>query len=204
MKDSLGRLQLRFAFFREEAEVAVSARYTQVIEYHVPLVKRVTGIGLASASGEPAFFYPISPLSREHFMRANAVSCARAAGLIALVFVAGCGDGPTAPGIQPQITNLTDAFSYQVSSIQNFTGTFTYTWQNTGMVAKITHASDAGATGTATLIVKDAAGTQVYAGELVSSGQPLTGPAGVAGAWTIKVVYSNYSNTQVNFGASKQ
>jgi hypothetical protein len=129
----------------------------------------------------------------------------RAAALAALAFAAACGDSPTAPpGIQPQITNLPDAFSYQVSSIQGFTGTNTYTWQNTGTLAQISHASDAGATGTATLVVRDAAGTQVYSGQLVSSGQPLSTPAGVAGNWTIKVVYSNYSNTQVNFAVSQQ
>jgi len=124
------------------------------------------------------------------------------AGLTTLLVA--CGDGPTAPGIQPQITNIADAFSYQVTSIQSFTGSYNYTWQNSGTVAKITHASDAGATGTATLTVKDAAGTLVYSGQLVSSGQPLSSPAGVAGAWTITVAYSNYSNTQVNFGVLKQ
>lgn len=129
----------------------------------------------------------------------------RAAALTALAFAAACGDSPTAPpGIQPQITNLADAFSYQVSSIQDFTGTNTYTWQNTGTLAQISHASDAGAAGTATLVVRDAAGTQVYSGQLVSSGQPLSTPAGVAGNWTIQVVYSSYSNTQVNFAVSKQ
>ncbi|MEO7238484.1 MAG: hypothetical protein ABIZ96_07730 [Gemmatimonadales bacterium] len=128
----------------------------------------------------------------------------RAVALAALVLVAACGDGPTAPGIQPQITNLTDSFSYQVSSIQGFTGTYTYTWQNTGTLARITHSSDAGATGTATVVVRDAAGTQVYSGLLVSSGQPLSTPAGVAGAWTISVMYSNYSNTQVNFAVLMQ
>ncbi|HET8624248.1 MAG TPA: hypothetical protein VFM14_11835 [Gemmatimonadales bacterium] len=126
-----------------------------------------------------------------------------AAALTALTFMA-CGDGPTAPGIQPQITNLTDTFSYQVSSIQNFDGTYSYTWQNTGTVAKITHASDAGATGSAILTVRDAAGTQVYSGQLASSGEPLTSPTGLAGAWTVTVAYSNYSNTQVNFGVLKQ
>ena len=137
-------------------------------------------------------------------MRATALLPLRAAALAMLALIAACGDGPTAPGIQPQITNLTDAFSYQVSAIQDFTGTSTYTWQNTGALAKITHASDAGATGTATVTVRDAAGTQVYSGDLVSSGEPVTAPAGMAGAWTILVVYSNYSNTQVNFGVMKQ
>ena len=136
-------------------------------------------------------------------MRATAVF-PRAVAIIALALVVACGDGPTAPGIQPQITNQADVFSYQVSSIQNFSGTYNYTWQNTGTVAKITHASDAGPTGTATLTVKDGAGTQVYSGELASSGEPLTAPVGVAGAWKITVVYSNYSNTQVNFGVLKQ
>ena len=137
-------------------------------------------------------------------MHAIASLSIRVTALAALVLAAACSDGPTAPGIQPQITNITDAFSYQVTSINNFTGTYNYTWQNTGTLARISHSSDAGATGTATVVVRDAAGTQVYSGQMVSSGQPLSAPAGVAGAWTISVVYSNYSNTQVNFGVLMQ
>ena len=128
----------------------------------------------------------------------------RAVALAALALVAACGDAPTAPGLQPQITNLTDSFSYQVTSIQGFTGTYTYNWQNTGTLARISHSSNSGATGTANLVVRDAAGTQVYSGALVSSGQPMSAPAGVAGTWTVNVVYSNYSNTQVNFGVLMQ
>lgn len=138
-------------------------------------------------------------------MPATALQSIRAVAFTALVLVAACGDGPTAPpGIQPQITNLTDAFSYQVSAVQNASGTYNYTWQNTGTLAQISHASDAGASGTATVVVRDAAGTQVYSGQLVSSGQPVSSPAGIAGAWTISVVYSDYSNTQVNFAVAKQ
>ena len=137
-------------------------------------------------------------------MRLAARRLVSVAAVTALALGAGCGDDPTAPGIEPQITNLSDAFSYQVSSIENFSGTHSYTWQNTGTVAKITHASDAGATGSATLTVRDAAGAQVYSGQLVSSGEPVTDPAGVTGAWTITIVYSDYSNTQVNFGVLKQ
>ena len=138
-------------------------------------------------------------------MRVAALLCIRATTLVALAFVAACrGDSPTAPGIQPQLNNIANTFSYQVTNIRNFTGTNTYSWRNDGTLARISHSSNAGSTGTATLIVKDAAGTQVYSGLLVSSGQPLTSPAGVAGAWTISVVYSNYSNTQVNFAALRQ
>lgn len=137
-------------------------------------------------------------------MRGTSSRSIRAVALAALVMVAACNDGPTAPGIQPQIVNITDSFSYQVSAIQGFTGTYTYTWQNTGTLARITHSSDAGATGTATVVVRDAAGTQVYSGAMVSSGQPMSSPVGVAGAWTVNVVYSNYSNAQVNFAVLMQ
>ncbi|MDH3207548.1 MAG: hypothetical protein OEO79_13185 [Gemmatimonadota bacterium] len=126
--------------------------------------------------------------------------------LALLVFVAACSEGPTAPppGIQPQITNNTDAFAYQLTNLDNATGVYNYTWQNTGTLAKVTHSSNAGATGTATLTILDAAGTQVYTGALVSSGQPVSSPEGVPGAWTITVTYAAYSNAQVNFGAVKQ
>ena len=137
-------------------------------------------------------------------MRIAVLRLIPAAAISTLVLLGACGDGPTAPGIEPQITNLSDAFSYQVSSIQNFTGTYSYTWQNTGTVAKVTHASDAGASGSATLTVRDAEGTQVYAGQVATSGEPLSAPAGVAGAWTITIVYTDYSNTQVNFAVLKQ
>ena len=137
-------------------------------------------------------------------MRLVTRSLVSVAAAAALALVAGCGDEATAPGIEPQITNISDAFSYQVSSIENFSGTHSYTWQNTGTVAKITHASDAGATGSATITVRDAAGTQVYSGQLLSTGEPVTDPAGAAGAWTVTIAYSDYSNTQVNFAVLKQ
>lgn len=129
----------------------------------------------------------------------------RVAFAAALFITAACGDSPTAPpGIQPQIVNNTDAFSFQVTSLNGVTGTYPYTWQNTGTLAKITHASNAGASGTATVTVRDAVGTQVYSGALATSGEPVSSPAGVAGAWTITVTFTNYSNTQVNFGVVKQ
>ena len=137
-------------------------------------------------------------------MRVAVLQLIRTAAVAALVLVAGCGDGPTAPGIEPQISNLSDAFSYQVTGIDNFSGTYSYTWQNTGTTAKITHASDAGATGSAALTVRDAGGVQVYSGQLAASGEPLSAPVGAAGAWTITIVYTAYSNTQVNFAVLKQ
>ena len=122
------------------------------------------------------------------------------------VIAAACGDEPTAPtpGIQPQITNNPDAFAYQITNLSDVTGTYQYTWQNTGTTAKVTHATNAGATGTATVTLRDAAGTQVYTGPLATSGEPVSSPTGVAGAWTISVAYTGYSNAQVNFAVLKQ
>ena len=140
-------------------------------------------------------------MSRHRPIRGRAVLV-----LVATLLVAACNDSGTAPppGIQPQIVNNTDAFSYQITNLSAVTGTYTYTWQNTGTLAKVTHASNAGGTGTATLTLKDANGTQVYTGPFASSGQVTSSPAGVAGAWTVMVTYANYSNAQVNFAVAKQ
>lgn len=130
----------------------------------------------------------------------------RGATLALLVFGAACGDNGTAPapGIQPQIVNNTNAFSYQLTNLNNVTGTYEYTWQNTGTLAKVSHASNAGATGTATVTLRDAAGTQVYTGPFATTGEVVSSPAGMAGAWTVIVTYANYSNAQVNFGIVTQ
>ena len=137
-------------------------------------------------------------------MRAMTSISIRGIASATLVFAVACGSDPVAPpGVQPQITNDTDAFSYQITSLDNVTGTYDYSWQNTGTLAKVTHASNAGGTGTATVTLRDAAGTQVYSGAFASSGEPVSS-AGVAGAWNITVAYTNYSNAQVNFGVVKQ
>ncbi len=138
-------------------------------------------------------------------MRSPCFAHFRTAALAALVAVAACGSDPTAPpGIQPQITNNTNAFSFQITSLNNVTGTYNYTWQNTGTLARVSHSSNAGATGSATLILLDAVGTQVYSGALATTGQPVSAPAGVAGAWTVRLVFANYSNTQINFAVAMQ
>lgn len=126
--------------------------------------------------------------------------------LVALVLMVACSDDPVAPppGIQPQITNITDTFNYQITSLDHVTGSYDYTWQNTGTLAKVSHASNAGSTGTATVTLRDASGTVVYSGELATSGEPVSSPAGVAGAWTITVAFADYTNTQVNFAVLKQ
>ena len=41
----------------------------------------------------------------------------RASILFALMATVACGDDPVAPGIEPEIVNNTDAFSYQILSL---------------------------------------------------------------------------------------
>jgi hypothetical protein len=121
--------------------------------------------------------------------------------LVTGVLVAsGCGDSPTSPGIQPEIFNQADSFEYQVSDILNYSGTATYTWQNTGSAANL-NLSTVGESGIATLTVQDAAGTQLFSEALDDRGTVVTG-AGMAGEWTLRVDYTSFSGT-VNFRAEK-
>ena len=124
--------------------------------------------------------------------------------LAAVVIAAACDDDPTAPGIEPEIVNDVDSFFYQVRDVSNVAGTWEYRWQNGGTLAKVSHSTNAGGTGTATLTILDADGTQVYSGPLLTSGEPTTSPAGVAGTWTVRIDYSDYTNSQVNFELSRQ
>jgi hypothetical protein len=122
--------------------------------------------------------------------------------LASLLAFAGCGDDPpTSPGIQPQIANLTDDFSYQVSNVGNFSGTATYSWQNTGIAANINQATTV-TSGAVTLVILDANGTQVYSRSLSENGTFVTAD-GVAGTWTIRLTYTN-ATTTVNFRAQKK
>jgi len=125
------------------------------------------------------------------------------AGVVAAsLAMAGCGkDAPTAPGIQPQIANLPDDFSYQISSVTNFTGANVYTWQNTGVAANVNQATTVTA-GTMTLTITDANGTAVYSRSLSDNGTFVTAN-GVAGTWHLRVTYTGASGT-VNFRVQKK
>lgn len=127
---------------------------------------------------------------------------ATAGTLATCLALAGCGShAPTAPGIQPQIANLTDDFSYQVSNVGNYTGSSPYSWQNTGISANVNQATTV-TSGAMMLVITDAVGTQVYARSLSDNGTFVTAD-GVAGTWTIRVAYNGASGT-VNFRAQKK
>lgn len=116
--------------------------------------------------------------------------------------LSGCGSTKsTAPGIQPQIANLPDDFSYQVTSVNHFTGTYTYSWPNSGIAANVNQSTTVTG-GTMQLTILDGAGTQVYSHPLTDNGTFVSAD-GVAGTWTIRMVYTGASGT-VNFRAQKK
>jgi hypothetical protein len=123
-----------------------------------------------------------------------------AAGVLGLAALTACGNSPTGPGIQPQVTNSPDNFQYQATSVTNYTGTLSYTWQNSGTLANVNQATTVTG-GTATLVILDANNVQVYSRSLADNGTFATA-SGVTGAWTIRIVYSGASAT-VNFRAQK-
>lgn len=116
------------------------------------------------------------------------------------VIVAACGDTATAPGRDPQVINSTDNFQYQISDIQDFSGSQVYAWQNTGTTATVNQSASISA-GSATLVIRDANGMQVYSHSLADNGT-FSSSAGTAGPWSIRVTYSGASAT-VNFRADK-
>ncbi len=120
----------------------------------------------------------------------------------AIVLAAACGKsstGPLAP-FEPQINNIPNNFSFQATGVTNVTWTFTYTWSNTGDSATVNHSTTVTG-GSATVTILDKNGTQRYSQPLMPSGTEGT-TKGVAGNWTIRVVFTNYSGT-VNFSVQK-
>jgi hypothetical protein len=117
---------------------------------------------------------------------------------LVMLSVIACNDS-LAP-FQPEIANVTDNFQFQATDVRRVTNTFEYTWQNTGPTAAVNQATTI-TVGTATLTVLDAQDVQVYTRNLADNGTfPTT--AGTAGAWTIRMVLTNYSGT-LNFRVQK-
>jgi hypothetical protein len=109
-------------------------------------------------------------------------------------------NGGAAAPFEPQINNIADNFEFQATGVTDVTWTFTYTWSNSGTAASINQSTTVAA-GAAVVTVYDAVGTQVYSQSLSANGTFPTS-VGVAGNWTIKVVFTTYDGT-VNFRAQK-
>ena len=127
----------------------------------------------------------------------------RLAALAALVLSAACGGGAgnaTAPQYQPQVVNLQNDFAFQVTALQNVSDNVQYTWKNDGTAASVNQ-SPSNVSGSISLVILDAAGTQVYSRSLADNGTFMT-TAGAAGNWTVRIRFSQASGA-VNFRLQK-
>jgi len=115
-----------------------------------------------------------------------------------------CGGGnpldPTAN--QLQVGNAADNFQWQASSLSNVSQTVTYSWSNSGTMAKVDDSSTL-SQGTATLTIKDQSGTQVYSQSLGTPAADANTTAGTAGIWTIVVKLSGVTSSALNFRIQK-
>jgi len=117
-----------------------------------------------------------------------------------IVGLACSSDNIIGPSNQLQVTNATDDFQFQVTSLSNVSQTLQYTWTNTGDSANVNQASAVSA-GTATLTIREPGGTVVYQKGLAANGTFHTAKA-VTGDWTIQVSLSKTDGT-LNFRVQK-
>ena len=120
--------------------------------------------------------------------------------VLVTALVAACNDNPASPGVQPEIANLVDNFQYQVTDVRNYTHVDSYVWQNTGAIANVNQSTTVTG-GSATLVVLDADGVEVYSRSLADNGT-FVSASGTAGSWTVRVTYSAASAT-INFRVQK-
>ncbi len=105
------------------------------------------------------------------------------------------------PAFEPEIINNTDSFEFQVTGVDNFTQTRTYTWKNTGTQANINQASNI-TLGSATLEIEDANGEVIYQKDLKEVGSFIS-VFGFSGNWKITVTLSKLSG-DINFRVEKR
>ena len=128
-------------------------------------------------------------------------------GIVGTIGLVGCGGNNTgggnvlAPKFQPQVVNQIDDFQFQATGVTGVTQTLNYSWRNTGVQANVNQACSITG-GSATLVLRDSTGAQVYSRNLADNGT-FVSSAGEASAWSMQIVLSNLSGT-LNFRAQKK
>lgn len=125
----------------------------------------------------------------------------RPVAFVALALLAACGGSDvTAPRYQPQVVNIANSFAFQVTALDNVSDTVEYVWQHDGVSANVNQ-SPSNLSGAVSLVVLDAAGTQVYSRSLSENGT-FTTAVGKPGNWTVRVRFAQASGA-VNFRLQK-
>ena len=122
--------------------------------------------------------------------------------LVVCGLLVGCGSDTTAPlaTFEPEVSNVVDNFALQASDVTDVGATLVYTWNNTGTVASVDHSTTVSG-GSATLVILDDSGTEVYNAPLEASLNEAT-LAGQTGTWQIRLVLVGYDGT-LNFRVQK-
>lgn len=122
--------------------------------------------------------------------------------LVVCGLLVGCGSDTTAPlaTFEPEVSNVVDNFALQASDVTDVGATLVYTWNNTGTVASVDHSTTVSG-GSATLVILDDSGTEVYNAPLEASLNEAT-LEGQTGTWTIRLVLVGYDGT-LNFRVQK-
>ncbi len=103
-----------------------------------------------------------------------------------LMGVAACGGGNLiGPDNQLEVTSATDQFQFQLTALDDVTDTRSYDWENTGTQATI-DISQAIASGSAMLIIRDASGSVLYDSDIAEDSDTTT-PQGTPGTWQIEI-----------------
>jgi hypothetical protein len=101
------------------------------------------------------------------------------------VSLAACGGNALGPDNQLEVTNTAGSFELHAVALDNISQTLTYGWQNGGTSANVNQSGGVTA-GSATLIIYDPRGTQIYVSNLATTGTFQTA-SGFAGFWTIRI-----------------
>jgi hypothetical protein len=117
------------------------------------------------------------------------------ASAVLFLIVAACGDDPLAP-FAPEIGNAPDNFQFQATALRGVSTVAEYDWPCSGAAANVNQAT-ALTGGSATLVIRDAAGAEVYRRALTANGTFQTA-SGAAGVWRIRVQLDRASGA-VNF-----
>lgn len=97
----------------------------------------------------------------------------------------------TVAPVRTQVTNDPDLFEFHMSAAHNAAVTREYSWETTATSATVLHATSI-TSGSATLLILDATGTQLYFRDLAENGTFQTAE-GVSGTWLIRLVFTRVS-----------
>ena len=142
------------------------------------------------------------------YTRHSRTWAALAIALLGAFPLVGCGGGngggaanALAPQFEPQVVNTTDDFQFQVTGLTGVSQVLNYSWRNTGAQANVDQSCSI-AEGTATLVLRDSTGAEIYMRDLSESGS-FQSAAGAPSAWSMQVILSGVKGT-VNFRAQKK